>query len=640
MQGLGLTSRRGRRIACAWFSTAVLAAGANADWVVRPVSLNSGVGVSTATVMVAPDGEIAVGYVTPGMSAGPLGIARLGTDPLFSRKIAPASASTASFAMDAWGTVSYLTSSGVFGQDLGGWGNISEGLLQPSGTATSPATLAVNSHGIPAMVMRDSAGLETLGQFDVPSATWGYQTLPVPPSGNTSPQGFVFDSASRPALSYSAGNSLLTIARQTSSGGWYSLNVPAAGDGGTNSAIAAHGNEIGFAYMGSSGLMFGREEGGVVQTEVISGGPSLVASHGLSYDAAGNPAVVYYDYSNGGSLNLSRRSSSGQWTHQTLPDAAPAGTVQYASLAFNAAGEPVIAVASTAGAVLIGQNLPTLARGDFDLNRTVTEADIPGLVQSLRHQNEYLAAHPGVDAADLLPIGDCTKDFKFDDADSRAFLNGLPAVSPSASALLTRKAGYIAIDQADADPRIGTGNGNFFHVTLAGGRVYRAGDGAADVSGSLAGTPDGIVDARDIDYIHSQITIGNTVCDLNGDGLVTSADVRYLVTDVIGSWPADINLDRAVNAADLNVILTNYNKAIATWDGGDLNLDGRVDAADLNLVLTYYNRSAATVINAALDPQTVSRLAEYGITVIPEPASTAMLVGIAAIAGLRRNRNA
>ncbi len=72
--------------------------------------------------------------------------------------------------------------------------------------------------------------------------------------------------------------------------------------------------------------------------------------------------------------------------------------------------------------------------------------------------------------------------------------------------------------------------------------------------------------------------------DLNGDGIVDSSDLAFLVEQVLGKKMGDANLDGRVDAADLNQVGLFWQQSGSplSWAEGNFNCDNRVDAADLN----------------------------------------------------------
>ncbi len=127
--------------------------------------------------------------------------------------------------------------------------------------------------------------------------------------------------------------------------------------------------------------------------------------------------------------------------------------------------------------------------------------------------------------------------------------------------------------------------------------------------GSLSSNPGGVVDGdfnnddlwdcTDIDALVAEVVAGtnNPDFDMNGDGVVTAADV----TDAGDGWlavggannvsatggnaflRADGNLDGSVDVPDFNIWNGNKFTTNPGWCSGDYNVDGVVDVPDFNL---------------------------------------------------------
>jgi hypothetical protein len=184
---------------------------------------------------------------------------------------------------------------------------------------------------------------------------------------------------------------------------------------------------------------------------------------------------------------------------------------------------------------------------------------------------------------------------------------------------------------ADADVQyinlVGTadfddGNGNFggggvdpgisaYILSLAGG-------------GGLTGDFDssGALDTPDIDDLTGQVAGGTNPAayDLNGDALVTSADINVWVKDLLNSWIGDANLDGQFNSADLVSVLASgsYEANVdSVWSTGDFNGDRRTDSSDLVAALADGGYEAGPRAATAA---------------VPEPAASVLLALGAALA--------
>ena len=253
--------------------------------------------------------------------------------------------------------------------------------------------------------------------------------------------------------------------------------------------------------------------------------------------------------------------------------------------------------------------------------------DIGQLVAAVKNprafeQNINNGGYIGGQAGDyVVPeiIGDFDGDGNFIAKDVRYFADGL-AIDP-VTGKLNRSAAFTKVDQADAAT---SGTGNYFGTTLATGRAYEPNSGwsKADVAGDVNATPganptaDGIINAKDIDYIYKVLrgglkaeALGQTPsinpnvrsnvqdwndlddaawmdlsCDMNGDLIVDSQDIDIVVHDILGTNYGDVNLDGKIDANDRDIILANMGSGYGKgWAQGDINGDGYVTADDLNL---------------------------------------------------------
>jgi len=620
------------------------------SWVVRPLAVD--VSAENLDVMVGPNGKVIVGYATS-MQAGLGGdvvLASLASgDKFFSRRSEIGGGNAASFAAGQYGNVFYasrdVSGNGMrVGEDFGGFGSMTSS-LHPDAAFSSRLvipTVGINLAGTPVVANIDVSGARTLSTFNVAQGKWQTESLSTlgldssaTPAGSNC-QSLAFDSAGDAVLSYvrRTGNTAapLVVARRNA-GGWANLaSDTALAPYGTSVAVNTD-NTIGFAYVNASGsLCFNSYRDGLNVLETVSTKAGYLTSHSLAYDAAGNVAVAYVESSSTSTsnvLHLARRSTSGTWSDEILPVRG-----QRVSLAFDANGNALVAVCSSAGISLLGTNIAALQRGDFDLNDTVAGNDVKGFVQALRRQKDYFAAQPNMVAPDLLPLGDYNGDGIFNDSDARLFADSLTA-NPLPD-LANRKAGYVAMDQADADPALGSGKGNFFGVTLATGKSYRAGDSRGDLTGVTVAVPDGTINAKDIDYLFQHMNASDARADMDGNGLIEKADVTCLVTNILGTNYGDANLDRAVSFVDFLSLRAHFNQS-GGWANGDFNGDGKITFPDFLLLRANFGSSA---------PEELVALDAFAISV-PEPTAGILLIALAITSAIsvvppwyRQNRRA
>jgi hypothetical protein len=267
-----------------------------------------------------------------------------------------------------------------------------------------------------------------------------------------------------------------------------------------------------------------------------------------------------------------------------------------------------------------GTNLTSRNRiaGDFNGDGVRNADDIPGMIAAWRERNGGpnwnppsgtgpIAGAPGSDLVFEI-VGDFNADGNFDAKDVRYFADGLAIVN----GILDRREGFTRVDLAFG--------GNFFGTTKATGAAYQPGDSRADVVGAPGQAPgwapvgaDGVIDARDIDYVYAQFRRNPAVtdgelnwdvlseagaligssradlsCDINGDLKVNQADVCELVQVVLGTSFGDVNLDGVVDGADLAIINANLGLP-GGWARGDMDGDGMVTTVDLDIAMGIFN---------------------------------------------------
>lgn len=196
-------------------------------------------------------------------------------------------------------------------------------------------------------------------------------------------------------------------------------------------------------------------------------------------------------------------------------------------------------------------------------------------------------------------IGDGNNDGSFTAADVRYAADGLL----TSAGRVDRKAAFTAVDAAFG--------GNFFGTTLAHG-TYANGGARGDVAGALGTTPgfapvgfDGVVDAKDIDYVYKQFktnaaAIGGAVtwatnlnaavnadfsADITGDGIIDQNDISGSggLLEILETTLGDVNLDGSVDATDLAIANSHLNQS-GGWALGDVNGDGTITQADLDII--------------------------------------------------------
>jgi autotransporter-associated beta strand protein len=147
--------------------------------------------------------------------------------------------------------------------------------------------------------------------------------------------------------------------------------------------------------------------------------------------------------------------------------------------------------------------------------------------------------------------------------------------------------------------------------------------------------------------IISSVALTNASGLLYGVGYADGADgvVAGLAPgqiEVAYTLLGDANLDGLVNSADFNILAANFNQSITGWDQGDFNYDGLVNSADFNALAANFNQGvsgAATAGDvAALDAFAAANGLSLPTSIVPEPASAALLLVGAASLLSRRSR--
>ncbi|MCP4189120.1 MAG: hypothetical protein GY768_00680 [Planctomycetaceae bacterium] len=110
------------------------------------------------------------------------------------------------------------------------------------------------------------------------------------------------------------------------------------------------------------------------------------------------------------------------------------------------------------------------------------------------------------------------------------------------------------------------------------------------VVSSIAGDFDrsGVLDVRDLDRLTEELRVANPDIrfDLNGDGVVNSADREQMVTVVLNTPFGDVDFNGAFDSADLIVVnqageYEDGQSGNSTWEEGDWDGDGEFTTADL-----------------------------------------------------------
>ena len=97
---------------------------------------------------------------------------------------------------------------------------------------------------------------------------------------------------------------------------------------------------------------------------------------------------------------------------------------------------------------------------------------------------------------------------------------------------------------------------------------------------------DNVVDILDVDLMSAAIASSSPSLDfdLNGDDQVNALDQMFLVREIMGTSPGDLNLDEVIDFADFLVLSSRFGREDAVWSDGDFDSSGKVDFADFLLL--------------------------------------------------------
>jgi subtilisin-like proprotein convertase family protein len=141
-----------------------------------------------------------------------------------------------------------------------------------------------------------------------------------------------------------------------------------------------------------------------------------------------------------------------------------------------------------------------------------------------------------------------------------------------------------------------------------GGFNYRLtiGGGQANLVASLSAlgdvNQDGVINSSDIDAINGHF--GSVVAnlslaryDLNGDNVVSQADVTYELSNILHRTYGDANLDGLVDFIDFQTLLDHWQLHGAVWAQADFTGDGVVDFSDFQKLLDNWNPAGTALVS-------------------------------------------
>jgi hypothetical protein len=140
----------------------------------------------------------------------------------------------------------------------------------------------------------------------------------------------------------------------------------------------------------------------------------------------------------------------------------------------------------------------------------------------------------------------------------------------------------------------------------------------------------------DVDWIYQNLTVApatysgtwprplkpyNSWCDVNSDGVVSTADVTYELNHYFLTSYGDADMNKATDFQDFQILLNHWQATGAGvgWATADFNGDGVVDFLDFQILLNYWNPGGWNIAPSQ----------------VPEPASLTLIL-LGGLALLRR----
>ncbi|MEM6333107.1 MAG: hypothetical protein AAF823_07185 [Planctomycetota bacterium] len=250
---------------------------------------------------------------------------------------------------------------------------------------------------------------------------------------------------------------------------------------------------------------------------------------------------------------------------------------------------------------------------DPNLDGTVDARDLDLLTTAIKAPADYTEL-TGLSA----DVGDLNNDGQVDDDDARL---AAQTWTRADTGIIDRVRNYRQLDRAYQELTDGASR-NFFGVVNGSGATYEWGDAAGDIASPTGAGRDGFVDDHDLDFLFTQYG-ENTEYDLTADGTIDERDIDFLVTYILEVGRADINLDGDIDVSDLAILAANFGTTGGGWAVGDLNGDGEIGTGDLAILAANFVIPEAPAANAAL---------------VPEPATGAIALALASLAGRRARR--
>ncbi len=150
-------------------------------------------------------------------------------------------------------------------------------------------------------------------------------------------------------------------------------------------------------------------------------------------------------------------------------------------------------------------------------------------------------------------------------------------------------------------------------------QIIRSESGGTGSGGDFDG--DGLLTSADIDLLCSEVSDGGNThrFDLTGEGVVDGADVSALL-DLAGRLPGDADFDGQVQFSDFIAVADNFGQSGTTWSHGDFDCNNEVQFSDFIALADNFGKSAAS----------------GSLSSVPEPTSHLLLLFATGLFCLRR----
>jgi hypothetical protein len=142
---------------------------------------------------------------------------------------------------------------------------------------------------------------------------------------------------------------------------------------------------------------------------------------------------------------------------------------------------------------------------------------------------------------------------------------------------------------------------------------------------------DGAINSLDLDAIYAHwgnvaTNLSLAQYDVDGDNVVSQADVTYELSNILHRTYGDANLDGAVDFVDFQTLLNHWQMQGAGWAQGDFDGDGTVDFLDFQTLLNYWNPggsgTAIQTNSVATNTTTAATFANSGATATAATSSS------------------